>query len=46
MHQTFQQGLVKLRLTAARCLVQNLSDQTGIGNEKEQVKLSAQVAKY
>ncbi|XP_066144542.1 Bardet-Biedl syndrome 1 protein homolog [Euwallacea fornicatus] len=43
IHQTFQQELIRLRLTAARALVQNLSDQSGIGNEKEQIKLSAQV---
>lgn len=43
MHQNFQQDLVRLRLAAARALVQNLADQTGIGNEKEQIKLSAQV---
>ncbi|XP_048522412.1 Bardet-Biedl syndrome 1 protein homolog isoform X2 [Dendroctonus ponderosae] len=43
IHQTFQQDLIRLRLSAARALVQNLSDQSGIGNEKEQLKLSAQV---
>ncbi|ERL89688.1 hypothetical protein D910_07051 [Dendroctonus ponderosae] len=42
IHQTFQQDLIRLRLSAARALVQNLSDQSGIGNEKEQLKLSAQ----
>ncbi|KAL1490258.1 hypothetical protein ABEB36_012984 [Hypothenemus hampei] len=43
IHQTFQQDLIRLRLTAARALIQNLTDQSGIGNEKEQIKLSAQV---
>lgn len=43
MHQNFQQDLIRLRLTAARALVQIQSDQSGIGNEKEMVKLSAQV---
>ncbi|XP_050310813.1 Bardet-Biedl syndrome 1 protein homolog [Anthonomus grandis grandis] len=43
IHQSFQQDLIRLRLTAARALVQNLSDQSGVGNEKEQIKLSAQV---
>ncbi|CAH0556153.1 unnamed protein product, partial [Brassicogethes aeneus] len=43
MHQNFQQDLIRLRLTAARSLVQSLSDQSGVGNEKEQIKLSAQV---
>lgn len=43
MHQSFQQDLVRLRLTAARALVQNLSDQSGAGNAQEQIKLSAQV---
>lgn len=43
MHQSFQQDLVRLRLTAARALVQNLSDQSGTGNTEEQIKLSAQV---
>lgn len=43
MHQNFQQDLVRLRLAAARALVENLADQTGIGNEKAQIKLSAQI---
>ena len=43
IHQTFQQDLIRLRLSAARALVQNLDDQSGVGNEKEQIKLSAQV---
>lgn len=43
MHQNFQRDLVQLRLVAARTIVQNLTDQTGIGNEKEQLKISAQV---
>lgn len=43
MHQSFQQDLVRLRLVAARAVVQSLSDQTGVGNEKEQLKVSAQV---
>ncbi|RZC38478.1 BBS1 and/or ACBP domain containing protein [Asbolus verrucosus] len=43
MHQNFQQDLLKLRLTAARALVQNLTDQSGTGNAQEQIKLSAQV---
>lgn len=43
MHQCFQQDLIRLRLLAARATVQNLSVQSGLGNEKEQVKLSAQV---
>ncbi|XP_068898520.1 Bardet-Biedl syndrome 1 protein [Tenebrio molitor] len=43
MHQGFQQDLVRLRLTAARALVQNIGDQSGAGNAQEQVKLSAQV---
>ncbi|XP_030761918.1 Bardet-Biedl syndrome 1 protein homolog [Sitophilus oryzae] len=43
IHQTFQQDLLRLRLTTARALVQNLSDQSGVGNEKENIKLSAQV---
>ncbi|CAG9759499.1 unnamed protein product [Ceutorhynchus assimilis] len=43
IHQSFQQDLIRLRLSAARALVQNLADQSGIGNEKEQIKLSAQV---
>lgn len=43
MHQNFQQDLIRLRLTSARALVQTLSDQSGVGNEKEQIKLSAQV---
>lgn len=34
---------MRLRLVAAKALVQNLADQTGIGNEKEQLKVSAQV---
>ncbi|KAK4876426.1 hypothetical protein RN001_012848 [Aquatica leii] len=43
MHQSFQQDLVRLRLTAARTLLQINCDQSGIGNPKEQIKLSAQV---
>lgn len=43
MHQSFQQDLVNLRLTAARALVQNLTEQSGAGNAEEQVKLSAQI---
>lgn len=43
MHQGFQRDLVRLRLAAARALVQNLADQTGAGNERARVKLSAQV---
>lgn len=43
MHRTYQQDLVKLRLTAARALVQTLTDQSGAGNPQEQIKLSAQV---
>lgn len=43
MHQRFQEDLLRLRLTVARALVQIQSDQTGIGNEKELIKLSAQV---
>lgn len=43
MHQHFQQDLIRLRLLAARATVQNLSTQSSLGNEKEQVKLSAQV---
>lgn len=43
MHQNFQQDLVRLRLVAARALVQSLTDQTGIGNEKENLKVSAQI---
>ncbi|XP_044260139.1 Bardet-Biedl syndrome 1 protein homolog [Tribolium madens] len=43
MHQSFQEDLVRLRLTAARALVQSLSDQSGAGNAQEEIKLSAQV---
>ncbi|KAK5645322.1 hypothetical protein RI129_006622 [Pyrocoelia pectoralis] len=43
MHQSFQQDLIRLRLTSARTLLQINSDQSGIGNTKEQIKLSAQV---
>lgn len=43
MHQSFQQDLIRLRLLAARATVENLSVQSGLGNEKEKVKLSAQV---
>ncbi|KAF7283601.1 hypothetical protein GWI33_023358, partial [Rhynchophorus ferrugineus] len=43
IHQTFQQDLLRLRLTTARALVQNINDHSGIGNEKENIKLSAQV---
>lgn len=43
MHQNFQQDLIRLRLTTAQALVQSLSDQSGVGNDKEQIKLSAQV---
>lgn len=43
MHQNFQKDLIRLRLTAARALVQIQSDNSGVGNEKELVKLSAQV---
>ncbi|KRT84753.1 hypothetical protein AMK59_2661, partial [Oryctes borbonicus] len=43
MHQAFQKDLIRLRLTAARAMVQMHSDQSGIGNEQELVKLSAQV---
>lgn len=46
IHQTFQQDLIRLRLAATRNLVQNLNDQSGVGNEKEQIKLSAQVLKF
>ncbi|XP_017775574.1 PREDICTED: Bardet-Biedl syndrome 1 protein [Nicrophorus vespilloides] len=43
MHQHFQQDLIRLRLNAARALVQSQGDQTGVGNDKELIKLSAQV---
>lgn len=43
MHQSFQQDLVRLRLIAARTVVQVNSNQSAAGNEKEQLKLSAQV---
>ncbi|KAF2901979.1 hypothetical protein ILUMI_04215 [Ignelater luminosus] len=43
MHQSFQQDLVRLRLIAARTVVQVNSNQAAAGNEKEQLKLSAQV---
>ncbi|GJQ85344.1 hypothetical protein Trydic_g12650 [Trypoxylus dichotomus] len=43
IHQAFQKDLIRLRLTAARGMAQMLSDQSGIGNEEELVKLSAQV---
>ncbi|KAF5272140.1 hypothetical protein FQA39_LY01222 [Lamprigera yunnana] len=43
MHQSFQQDMLRLRLTAARTLLQINCDQSGIGNPKEQIKLSAQV---
>ncbi|XP_022916121.1 BBSome complex member BBS1 [Onthophagus taurus] len=43
MHQNFQKDLIRLRLLAARAMVQAQSNQTGVGNEKELLKLSAQV---
>lgn len=43
IHQSFQQDLVRLRLTAARDIIAISHDQSATGNEKEQVKLSAQV---
>lgn len=46
MHQSFQQDMIRLRLNAARSMVQLHGDQTGTGNQKEQLKLSAQVNNY
>ncbi|XP_044753442.1 Bardet-Biedl syndrome 1 protein homolog [Coccinella septempunctata] len=43
MHRNFQQDLIRLRLTAAREMAQNLNYQIGSSNEKKQIKLSAQV---
>lgn len=43
MHRNFQQDLIRLRLNAARAMAHSLSDSTGMGNEKEMVKVSAQV---
>ncbi|XP_045475110.1 Bardet-Biedl syndrome 1 protein homolog [Harmonia axyridis] len=43
MHRNFQQDLIRLRLTAAREMAQNLNYQIGSGNERKQIKLSAQV---
>ncbi|KAK9881636.1 hypothetical protein WA026_017158 [Henosepilachna vigintioctopunctata] len=43
MHRNFQQDLIRLRLLAAREMAQTLSCQIGCGNEKKQIKLSAQV---
>ncbi|KAJ8970106.1 hypothetical protein NQ314_001396 [Rhamnusium bicolor] len=43
MHQKFQQDLIRLRLTSARELVSNVTKQSSIGNDEEQIKLTARV---
>ncbi|XP_074028565.1 Bardet-Biedl syndrome 1 isoform X1 [Leptinotarsa decemlineata] len=43
IHQTFQQDLIRMRLNAARELLQQHTYQSDIVNQKEQIKLSAQV---
>ncbi|CAH1155344.1 unnamed protein product [Phaedon cochleariae] len=43
IHQTFQQDLMRIRLHTAKELLQQSTNQTNSINQKEQVKLSAQV---
>ncbi|KAG5875411.1 hypothetical protein JTB14_030938 [Gonioctena quinquepunctata] len=43
IHQTFQQDLIRIRLHAARELLQQHTQQSEMVNQKEQIKLSAQV---
>ncbi|XP_060528580.1 Bardet-Biedl syndrome 1 protein homolog [Cylas formicarius] len=43
IHQMFQQDLLTFRLTVAKAICQAFTDQSSTGNQKEQIKLSAQV---